>query len=66
MFQVNPLFSLFVKKIRLDISCESSKIHVKYHVLFSPKKMKKSSRLSAAAAMIGACKINTSTEVNNF
>ena len=44
------------KKIRLDVSSESSarqRIHLKHQVLFSLKKMKKYVGMSSAAVVIG-------------
>ena len=51
------------KKIRLDVSCESSarqRIHMKYQVLFSLKTMNKNSKLSSAAGVIGVLRVNDS------
>ena len=48
---------MFLKKIRVDVSCESSakqRIHMKHQLLFSLKTMKKYSRLSSAAGVISA------------
>ena len=60
-----------LKKIRLDVLCESSakqRIHMEYQVLFSWKKKdkkktkKKYSRLPSAAVMIGALRVKSSIE----
>ena len=53
-------FIFFFKKIRLDVSCESSakqRIHMKYQALFFQKNNKKYSRLSSAAVLIGPLKV---------
>ena len=57
------IFSLFFKKIRLDISCESyarQRIHKKHQVLFASKdkSKKKNIKLSSAAILLGSLRIN--------
>ena len=47
------------KKIRLDISCESSAwIHMKYQALISAKDKSKKIKVSSAAIFLGAVKVN--------
>ena len=49
------------KNIRLDFSCESSarqRIHLKHQVLFSLKNNEKYLRMSSAAVVIGALRVN--------
>ena len=48
-------FSLFLEKIRLDISCESSarqRIHIKHQALFSSEVKSKKNKVSSAAIFI--------------
>ena len=63
--QQRALFFLFyfnlLKKIRLDVSCESSawqRIHLKYQSYFLRRTMKKYSRLSSEAVLIGTLRVS--------